>query len=191
MDFIPFKSKEAFQYKFYQIPQELFINPNYKNQTNSDAKILYGLLLSRLSLSIKNNWIDEDKNVYLIFTRKEAEEKLGLSDKTITKAFKKLKKCKLIEEKRQGANKPNLIYVGKIEHNEINLLNRKKYDSGVEDFTIQDTENLRGIYKDNKYKKEYKKKKSQANFQERNYPPGFLNSLYENGFLGGIEDEEE
>ena len=44
---------------------------------------------------------------------KEVQKMLNLSDKTATKAFKQLNECKLIHEKKQGANKPNLIYVGK------------------------------------------------------------------------------
>ena len=97
---------------------ELFFNKNYRDKLNSDSKILYGFLLNRLTLSAKNNWIDENGNVFLIFTRKEVQERLDLSDKTVTKAFKQLKVCKLIHEKRQGANKPNLIYDGKIDHDE-------------------------------------------------------------------------
>ncbi len=111
MEFIPYKAHE---HLYYQIPMELFFNKKYKDNLNSDSKILYGFLLNRLTLSAKNNWADEKGNVFLIFTRKEVQELLGLSDKTVTKAFKQLKNCKLIYEKKQGANKPNLIYVGKI-----------------------------------------------------------------------------
>ena len=55
-----------------------------------DSKLLYSFLLDRLLLSIKNNWHDENGNVYLIFTRKEVQDRLNLSDKTVTKAFKQL-----------------------------------------------------------------------------------------------------
>ena len=88
---------------------ELFFNKNYRDKLNSDSKFL----LNRLTLSTKNNWIDENGNVFLIFTRKEVQKILNLSDKTATKAFKQLNECMLIHEKKQGANKPNLIYVGK------------------------------------------------------------------------------
>ena len=128
---------------------ELFFNKNYRDKLNSDSKILYGFLLNRLTLSAKNNWIDENGNV---FTRKEVQERLDLSDKTVTKAFKQLKDCKLIHEKRQGANKPNLIYVGKIDHDEdlIKLI-RKNYESRIVKSTTQDTENLRPNYNNNNY----------------------------------------
>lgn len=62
---------------------------------------------------MKNEWIDEDGNIFLIFSRKEAGEKLNLSDKTVTKAFRELNNVKLIYEKRLGFRKKNIIYVGK------------------------------------------------------------------------------
>ena len=95
-----YKVNETLNHKYYQIPQELFINPLYKNALNSDSKLLYGFLLDRLSLSIKNNWHDENGNIYLIFTRKEVQDKLNLSDKTVTKAFKQLSDVNLIYEKK-------------------------------------------------------------------------------------------
>lgn len=152
MDFIPYKSNETLEHKYYQIPQELFVNEKYKNKLNSDSKILYAFLLDRLSLSQKNHWIDEDNNVYLIFTREEVQEKLNLSDKTVTKAFKILMEVNLVQEKRQGLGKPNLIYVGKINHSDsenLRFLNRKNYDSGIEESTTLDSENLRGINTNN------------------------------------------
>lgn len=152
MDFIPYKSTETLEHKYYQIPQELFVNEKYKNKLNSDSKILYAFLLDRLSLSQKNHWIDEDNNVYLIFTREEVQEKLNLSDKTVTKSFKILMEVNLVQEKRQGLGKPNLIYVGKINHSDsenLRFLNRKNYDSGIGESTALDSENLRGINTNN------------------------------------------
>ena len=152
MDFIPYKSNETLEHKYYQIPQELFVNEKYKNKLNSDSKILYAFLLDRLSLSQKNHWIDEDNNVYLIFTREEVQEKLNLSDKTVTKSFKILMEVNLVQEKRQGLGKPNLIYVGKINHSDsenLRFLNRKNYGSGIGESTALDSENLRGINTNN------------------------------------------
>lgn len=96
-----YKQNEILENNYYQIPQELFVNQLYKEKLNSDNKILYAFLLDRLSLSQKNHWIDKENKVYLIFTREEVQEKLCLSDKTVTKAFKQLIEVKLIEEKRQ------------------------------------------------------------------------------------------
>lgn len=109
-------------------------------------------LLDRLSLSQKNHWIDKERNIYLIFTREEVQEKLNLSDKTATKAFKQLNDVGLVQEKRQGLGKPNLIYVGKTQHKEtenLRFLNRKNYDSGNENIMNLESENLRGINTNN------------------------------------------
>lgn len=153
-----YKSNEILENSYYQIPQELFVNNLYKTKLNSDSKILYAFLLDRLSLSQKNHWFDEYGRVYLIFTREEVQDKLNLSDKTVTKAFKQLIDVNLVKEKRQGLGKPNLIYVGKIQHEEIIqstetenllLLNRKNYDSVEVNNTNMDTENLRGINPNN------------------------------------------
>ena len=109
MEFIPYKANEILEHKYYQIPQELFVNPKYKDNLNSDSKILYAFLLDRLSLSNKYHWIDSNNNIYLIFTRQEVQNKLNLSEKTAIKAFKQLSQVNLILEKRQGLGKPNLI----------------------------------------------------------------------------------
>ncbi len=114
-----YKNNEILENSYYQIPQELFVNSLYKEKLNSDSKILYAFLLDRLSLSQKNHWFDEFGRIYLIFTREEVQDKLCLFEKTVTKAFKQLADVNLIEEKRQGLGKPNLIYVGKIQHEEI------------------------------------------------------------------------
>ena len=73
MDFIPYKKNEALQNVFIQIPVELFDKELYGN-LNSDSILLYGLLLARLSLSLKNDWADKDGNIYLVFSRKEAQK---------------------------------------------------------------------------------------------------------------------
>lgn len=155
MDFIPYKSNETLENRYYQIPQELFDNSLYKDILNSDSKILYAFIIDRLTLSQKNNWIDSENNIYLIFTRQEVKNKLGLSEKTVIKAFKQLAEARLIFEKRQGLGKPNLIYVGKIQHEEIaeqkNLLlqNCKNYSSRDVKSTVQELENLQGINPNN------------------------------------------
>ena len=144
MAFLAYKANECFNHQYIKIPKDLFINPLYKH-LNSDSKIIYGFLLDRLSLSIKNNWIDEKtSNVYLIFARKKIQELLHLSDKTVTKAFKELKACELIYEKRQQCSKPNIIYIGKINPYFGNSAqSRKNYDSGHGNSTTPESENLR------------------------------------------------
>ena len=153
-----YKNNEILENNYYQIPQELFINKLYKEKLNSDSKILYAFLLDRLSLSQKNHWFDELNRVYLIFTRGEVQDKLCLSEKTVTKAFKQLTDTNLIAEKRQGLGKPNLIYVGKIQHEEIitnieqvnlQVLNSKNYGSREVKNTILDAEKFPTINPNN------------------------------------------
>lgn len=153
-----YKSNETLSNRYYQIPQELFVSSLYKDKLNSDSKILYGFLLDRITLSQKNHWIDADKNIYLIFTRQEVQDKLRLSEKTVTKAFKQLADVNLIVEKRQGLGKPNLIYVGKIQYEEkeditdtenLQLQSRNFYGSVIVENTVQEQENLQTINTNN------------------------------------------
>lgn len=115
MEFIPYKLNEVITNSFYQIPKELFTSPYYYYLSNV-SKLLYGLLLDRLSLSMKNNWVDENGNIYLILSRNEVGKKLHISDKTVTKLFKELSEAKLIYDVRTGFKKNNIIYVGKVNY---------------------------------------------------------------------------
>lgn len=183
MDFIPYKINEYLENVFYQVPKELFTNPYYKD-LKPYSILLYSLLLDRLSLSMKNEWIDENGDIFLIFTRKEAEEKLNLSDKTVTKAFNQLTNAKLISEKRQGCKKTNIIYVGKINHVPTkDIMTRKNYDSRNGKFTNQESENLRcnyNKYNKNNYSKCKTKRNSFCNYEQRQYDN--LDFLYANNF---------
>lgn len=106
---------------------------------------------------------------------------LNISDKTATKAFKQLNKCKLIYEKKQGQTKPNLIYVEKIKHDDtIPNMIRKNYDSRVGKNTIHDSENLQPNYNNNNYNK--RTNKNHVNFEQRDYPEGALDFLYANNW---------
>ena len=180
MDFIPYKINEVLENVFYQVPKELFKNSFYKN-LSSDSKLLYALLLDRLSVSMKNNWFDEYGNIYLIFSRKEAEELLNVSDKTITKAFKQLSDVKLIYEKRQGFKRNNIIYVGKLNHQSIEkTMNRKISDSRTGNFTILESEILRcsnNKYNNNNYNNKYTPGNSFCNYSQREYEPEELNKF--------------
>lgn len=192
MDFIPYKINECLENIFYQIPKELFINPYYTN-LNSDSKLLYSLLLDRLSVSMKNEWIDEEGNIFLIFSRKEAQEKLNLSDKTVTKAFKELNNVKLIYEKKLGFRKNNIIYVGKI--NQIpnaKIMTRKNYDSRNGKSTTQESETLRcnnNKYNKNNYSNMQNTQNSFFNYESRDYPPEKLESLYCNVYKNMNKEE--
>ena len=106
-----FYGNQAEQFSFYRIPKVLFTDDRYKNIT-AEAKILYGILLDRISLSQKNGWFDEANRVYIIFTVDEVKAAMGCAEQKAVKLLSELeKKAGLIERKRQGLGKPNLIFV--------------------------------------------------------------------------------
>ena len=111
-----YKINEVTQHKYYQVPKELYTNPRYKTTINNDAKMLYALLLDRMELSRTNGWIEDDGTIFLIFKREDLADMLGICTTTIWRAIKQLKEVGLIAEKRQGLNRPNLIYIGKIDY---------------------------------------------------------------------------
>ena len=106
-----FYGAEAEQFSFYRIPKVLFTEERFRS-VSAEAKVLYGLLLDRMSLSCKNGWLDRAGRVYIIFTIEEVMTALGCADQKAGKLMHELEsKCRLIERKRQGLGKPNLIYV--------------------------------------------------------------------------------
>ena len=133
---------------------------------------------------MKNKWFDKDGNIYLIYSRKEAQKMLKLSDKTTTKAFKNLEEAKLIYEIRSGYRKSNIIYVGKINHQPVSkIMNRKNYDLRVVKSTTNDTENLRrsnNKYNKNNYSKKSLHEKSKFHYEQREYAEEELEALYNN-----------
>ena len=99
--------------RFFRVPKLLFESELYKKMS-AESKLLYDILKDRFELSVKNNWIDADGNIYFIFTVEEIGEMLGYGKDKVIKLKKELKKYDLLEEVRQGLNKPNLIYLGSL-----------------------------------------------------------------------------
>ena len=108
-----FYGHEANQFTFFRIPKLLFLDERFIG-LSSDAKILYGLMLDRMGLSVKNGWIDEKNHVYIYFTLEEVMEYMRIGKDKGVKLFAELddeKGCGLIKKKKQGLGKPTLIYV--------------------------------------------------------------------------------
>ena len=108
-----FTGMEAEQYSFYRVPKVLFTEPCFK-ALSCEAKVLYGLMLDRMSLSIKNRWLDSEDRVYIIFTVEEIAELMNCGTQKAVKLVKELDSNNgigLIEKKRLGLGKPNVIYV--------------------------------------------------------------------------------
>ena len=105
-----FYGTEAEQYTFYRIPKVLFTDPGFRRIT-ADAKILYGLMLDRMGLSIRNNWLDEQERVFIYFTLEEAMDAMCCGHNKAVSLFTELDKVGLIERKKQGQGRPTKIYV--------------------------------------------------------------------------------
>ena len=104
---------EAEQYSFYRVPRLLIKDKRFKG-LSSDAKLLYGLMLDRMALSMKNGWFDKYNRAYIYYTVENIMEDLGCSRGTCIKILAELDSKKgigLIEKKRQGLGKPDIIYV--------------------------------------------------------------------------------
>ena len=127
-----FYGGQAGLFSFYRIPKALFTNARIRG-ISAESKILYGLLLDRMSLSIKSGWLDKQGRVYIIFTTEEIMEVLYCADNKATKLMKELEGCGLIERKRRGLGKPSLIYVKNFisESSEPRIQNRENHDSGT------------------------------------------------------------
>lgn len=108
-----FHDYESEQFAFYRIPKVLFTDDYFKNLT-SDAKVLYGLMLDRMALSIKNKWIDQNNRVYIIFTLEQVMQYMNCGRDKGMKTLAELDTKKgigLIERVKQGFGKPDIIYV--------------------------------------------------------------------------------
>ena len=164
---------EAEQFSFYRIPRLLIKDKRFKG-LSSDAKLLYGLMLDRMSLSMKNGWLDAENRVYIHYTIENIMDDLDCAKATAVKIMAELDSKKgigLIGKKRQGLGKPDIIYVknfavveeldGEVDNRvgdcvrlEVQNLNIKKYKSkksgGSEDETMV-VQKLNGNYNNKSY----------------------------------------
>ena len=137
MNFKYFYGTEADQFSFYRIPKALFTNECFKD-LSSDAKILYGLMLDRMSLSIKNQWFDEENRAYIYFSIEDIMELLNCGRNKAVKSLQELddeKGIGLIEKRRQGFGKVTIIYVKSFVQEECE--EQKKEKSKMVKFTNQ------------------------------------------------------
>ena len=97
-------------FSYFRVPKILFRDIRFKD-LSTDAKTLYGILLDRMSLSVKNGWLDGQGRVYIIFSIQEVMDALGCADHKATKLFRELENAGLVERKRRGLGRPSLVYV--------------------------------------------------------------------------------
>lgn len=111
MEYPYFKGLEADRYSFYRVPKAL-VKADLFQKMSGDAKLLYAVLLDRMSLSIKNGWQDKHGNAYIICTIEEVMDSIHCARQKAVKLLDELEhEFRLIERRRQGLCKPNLLYV--------------------------------------------------------------------------------
>ena len=135
-------------FSFFRIPKALFQEQRFQD-LSTDAKTLYGILLDRMSLSVKNEWFDKKGRVFIIFTIEDVKRTLRCADNKATKLLRELEKFGLIERKRRGQGKPCLVYVKNFssESSKESVKNRDNDDSCGSKIACQDPVKSRGIKK--------------------------------------------
>ena len=135
-------------FSFFRIPKALFQEQQFQD-LSTDAKTLYGILLDRMSLSVKNEWFDKKGRVFIIFTIEDVKRTLRCADNKATRLLRELEKFGLIERKRRGQGKPCLVYVKNFsaESSKESVKNRDNDDSCGSKIACQDPVKARGIKK--------------------------------------------
>ncbi len=105
-----FCGTEAERFSFFRIPRALVKDARFRD-LSTDAKLLYGLMLDRMSLSRRSGWLDEQNRVFIYFTLEEIQEVLACGHNKATRLLVELEKYALIERVRQGQGKPAKIYI--------------------------------------------------------------------------------
>lgn len=185
MNFKYFYGTEADQFSFYRIPKALFTNDCFKD-LSCDAKILYGLMLDRMSLSIKNQWFDEENRAYIYFSIEDIMELLNCGRNKAVKSLQELddeKGIGLIEKRRQGFGKVTIIYVKSFVQEECE--EQKKEKSKMVKFTNQtsvEEEETEEVYISNS---------NNTNINNTNLSENKSNHIVSADGIGSEEDEME
>ena len=135
-------------FSFFRIPKALFQEQQFQD-LSTDAKTLYGILLDRMSLSVKNEWFNKKGRVFIIFTIEDVKRTLRCADNKATRLLRELEEFGLIERKRRGQGKPCLVYVKNFssESSKESVKNRDNDDSCGSKIACQDPVKSRGIKK--------------------------------------------
>lgn len=125
-------------FRFYRLPKVLFEDKRYSS-LSADAKLLYGLLIDRMELSITNVWADGEGRVFVYFSVREAAGLLGFGHDKVSRLFAKLERAGLIERRKQGLCKPDVIYPMKFHTTEAALRTSENQTSGTPEISVPDT----------------------------------------------------
>ncbi|WP_194748102.1 replication initiator protein A [Staphylococcus chromogenes] len=127
-----FNIQQQYRQKFYQLPKVFFTNDKYIKLSN-DAKIAYALLKDRLDLSIKNNWFDENGDIFFIYTNEKLKTILNCQNAKLVKIKKELTEVNLLEQIRCGQGKPNKLYLMNPEITKEDIYEIEKQEENVDE----------------------------------------------------------
>lgn len=150
IEFGYFHDYESEQFAFYRIPKVLFTDEYFRN-LSSDAKVLYGLMLDRMALSIRNNWVDNEGKVYIIFTLEQVMEYMNCGKDKGVKILAELDTDKgigLIERVKRGLGKPTIIYVKSFVYRKEKVLDSAENDNRSQEVGKADPNNTNYNYTD-------------------------------------------
>lgn len=142
MKFDYYYGSQADQFNFIRIPKAMLTDKTFES-LSLQSKMLYGILLDRMGLSMKNSWFDSENKVYIIYQIAEIQEDLGFTKKKAIEYLSELESFGLVEKKRRGLGLPSILYVKSF------LI---KKDCSRTD--LQETETSRSTKKDTFEKKE-------------------------------------
>ncbi|MEO3686765.1 replication initiator protein A [Lactococcus lactis] len=131
------KADNRYKELFFQFPKVLYYSQKYKKKLSLSAKAAYMVLMDREEYSLKNEWIDEDGNVYFIFTNQELADLLDVSPRTVINIKKELENANLLLQKKMGfnpktgKNEPNRLYLAELEVSATDVYLRGEYDKKV------------------------------------------------------------
>ena len=182
-----FYGSQAEQFSFYRIPKVLFTDEAFTD-ISVEAKVLYSFMLDRMSLSVKNCWFDDDNRVYIIYTIDDILIDFGCARQKALKLLDELEKgIGLIERKRQGLGRPNIIYVKNFIHNpkekryenqnteSMNIENQEVLNSDLQKYENQTSANMKielqevpKSYANNTYNNKTNYNDTEKSYTERN-----------------------
>lgn len=129
MEFDYYYGSQADQFSFIRIPKMLLTEETFSSLT-LQSKMLYSVLLDRMSLSMKNGWFDEENRVYIIYQISEIQSDLGFSKRKAMDYLAELETFGLVQKKKRGFGLPSIIYVK-------SFLIQKDYSGSVESGTSE------------------------------------------------------
>ena len=154
MTFDYYYGAQAEQFNFIRIPKSMIVDPMFAD-LSVNAKLLYGVLLDRMNLSMKNRWFDSENRVYIIYQITEIMEDFNFSKKTAVRYLNELEDFGLVEKKRRGLGLPSLLYVKNFivlqdhsEPDDTDFNDKTEYDNlskNMENFVGTEQETSRGV----------------------------------------------